>query len=158
MILKFNLKKIITSILLFGFIFTGFIDALLHGKKTFSSIMGMDINRVYLYTFILLIIGCWLLYHKWFVGIGFSALAAFSSYFTEFIILHNYFASIVIYIGIIIDILIRQKKNWLIPLIIVGIIQGIAFQNNWLYNHYFVGSMEFSALCIGSIFIIITIE
>jgi len=158
MIIKFDIKKIITALLLFGFIITGFIDALSNGKRSFSSIMGMDINRVYFYTFILLIIGCWLLYHKLFVGIGFLALATFSSYFTEFIHLHNYFASIVIYIGIIIDIIIRHKKKWLIPLFIVGIIQGIAFQNRWLYTHYFVGSMEFLALCIGSIFLVITIE
>jgi hypothetical protein len=102
-----------------------------------------------------LVIGCWLLYNKWFVGIGFLALATFSSYFIEFIIIHNNFASILIYIGIIIDIIIRQKMKWLIPLIIVGIIQGIAFQTTWL-NHYFVGGMEFLALCIGSIFIIKT--
>jgi len=158
MIIKFDIKKIVTGILLFGYIFTGFIDALLHNQKTFSSIMGMDINRVYFYTFILLIIGCWLLYHKWFVGIGFLTLAVFSSYFTEYINLHNYFASIIIYIGIIIDIIIRKKKKWLIPLIVVGILQGIAFQYTWLYAHYLVGSMEFLALCIGSIFIIKMIE
>jgi hypothetical protein len=150
---NYTAKKIITGILLFGYTVTGFLDALLHGKASYSSIMGMDINRVYFYTFFLLVIGCWLLYNKWFVGIGFLALATFSSYFTEFIIIHNNFASILIYIGIIIDIIIRQKKKWLIPLIIVGIIQGIAFQTTWL-NHYFVGSMEFLALCIGSIFIV----
>jgi hypothetical protein len=147
--------KIVTGILLFGYIVTGFLDALLHGKTSYSSIMGMDINRLYFYTFFLLIIGCWLLYNKWFVGIGFLALATFGSYFTEFIIIHNNLASILIYIGIIIDIIIRQKKKWLIPLIIVGIIQGIAFQTTWL-NHYFVGGMEFLALCIGSIFILKT--
>jgi hypothetical protein len=118
--------------------------------------MGMDINRVYFYTFFLLVIGCWLLYNKWFVGIGFLALATFSSYFIEFIIIHNYFASILIYIGIIIDIIIRQKKKWLVPLIIVGIMQGIAFQTTWL-SHYMVGGMEFLALSIGSIFIVKTI-
>jgi len=118
--------------------------------------MGMDINRVYFYTFILLVIGCWLLYNKWFVGIGFIALATFSSYFTEFIGLHNYFASLIIYIAIIIDIIVRQKMKWLVPLVIVGIIQGIAFQTTWL-NNYLVGSMEFLALCIGSIFIVKTI-
>jgi hypothetical protein len=150
------MKKIITGILLFGFIIIGFLDILLQGKTTYSSIMGMDINRVYFYTFFLLIIGCWLLYNKWFVGIGFLALAAFSSYFSEFIIIHNYFASILIYIGVTIDIIIRQKKKWLIPLIIVGIIQGIAFHTAWL-GHYSVGSMEFLALCIGSIFIVKTI-
>ena len=147
--------KIVTGILLFGYIVTGFLDALLHGKTSYSSIMGMDINRVYFYTFFLLVVGCWLLYNKWFVGIGFLALATFGSYFTEFIIIHNNFASILIYIGIITDIIIRQKKKWLIPLIIVGIIQGIAFQTTWL-NHYFVGGMEFLALCIGSIFILKT--
>ena len=154
---KYSIKKIVTGILLFGYIVTGFLDALLHNKKTFSSVMGMDINRVYFYTFILLIIGCWLLYNKWFVGIGFLALATFSSYFTEFIIIHNYFASIMIYIGIVIDIIIRKKMKWLIPLIIVGILQGLAFQNAWLLVHYLVGSMEFLALCIGSVFIIKTI-
>jgi hypothetical protein len=51
------------------------------------------------------------------------------------------------------DIIIRQKKKWLIPLIVVGIIQGIAFQTDWL-GHYSVGSMEFLALCIGSVFIV----
>jgi hypothetical protein len=146
-------KKIVTGFFLFGFIVTGFIDILFHRQSTYSSIMGMDISRVYFYTFFLLIIGCWLLYNKWFVGIGFIALATFSSYFAEFIILHNYFASVFIYIGIMTDIIIRQKKKWLIPLIIVGIIQGIAFQNDWL-GHYSVGSMEFLALCIGSIFIV----
>jgi hypothetical protein len=149
-------KKIVTGIFLFGYTVTGFIDVLSHGKTTYSSIMGMDINRVYFYTFFLLVIGCWLLYNKWFVGIGFLALAAFSSYFIEFIIIHNYFASILIYIGIIIDIIVRQKKKWLVPLIIVGIIQGIAFQTT-LLGHYFVGSMEFLALCIGSVFIVKTI-
>jgi hypothetical protein len=147
--------KTITSILLFGFIVTGFLDLLLHGKTTYSSIMGMDINRLYFYTFFLLIIGCWLLYNKWFVGIGFLALATFSSYFIEFIIIHNYFASVLIYIGIIIDIIIKQKMKWLFLLIIVGVIQGIAFQTAWL-SHYLVGCMEFLALCIGSVFIVRT--
>jgi hypothetical protein len=54
-------RKIATGILLFGYIVTGFLDILLHGKTTYSSIMGMDINRVYFYTFFLLVIGCWLL-------------------------------------------------------------------------------------------------
>ena len=151
------MKKIVSGILLVGFIITGLLDALSHGKTTYSSIMGMDINRVYFYTFFLLVIGCWLLYNKWFVGIGFLALATFSSYFFEFVSIHNYFASILIYIGIIIDIIIRHKKKWLIPLIGVGIIQGIVFQTPWL-GHYFVGSMEFLALCIGSIFIVGNIE
>ena len=156
MLNKHTIKKIVTGILLFGFILTGFLDALLHNKKTFSSIMGMDINRVYFYTFILLIIGCWLLYNKWFVGIGFLTLATFSSYFTEFIVIHNYFASVFIYIGIITDIITRKKAKWLIPLIIIGIFQGIVFQSSWI-NHYLVGSMEFLSLCIGSVFIIKTI-
>jgi len=147
------IKKIVTGILLFGYIITGFIDALLQGKASYSSIMGLDINRVYFYTFFLLVLGCWLLYHKWFVGIGFIALATFSSYFTEFLIMHNYFASISVYIGIIIDIIIRRKIKWLIPLIIVGIIQGIAFKTIWL-SYYMVGCMEFAALCIGTVFIL----
>jgi hypothetical protein len=149
------MRRIVTGILLFGYIITGFLDGLLHGKTSYSSIMGMDINRVYFYTFILLVIGCWLLYNKWFVGIGFIALATFSSYFTEFIGLHNYFASLLIYITIIIDIIVRQKRKWLVPLIIVGLIQGIAFQTTWV-NYYMVGAMEFMALCIGSIFIVKT--
>ena len=147
------IKKTVTGILLFGYITTGLLDALLHGKTTYSSIMGMDINRVYFYTFFLLIMGCWLLYNKWFVGIGFLALATFSSYFTEFIVVHNYFASLLIYIGILIDIITRQKIKWVGPLIVVGIIQGVAFQGTWL-THYLVGSMEFFALCIGSVFIV----
>ena len=151
---KINIKKIVTLILLFGYIITGFLDALLHGKRSFSSVMGMDINRVYFYTFILLTVGCWLLYNKWFVGIGFLALASFNSYFREYIILHNYFASIIIYIGIVTDIVIRRKIKWLIPLIIIGIIQGISFQNAWLSSHYFVGLMELLAFCTGSVFIV----
>jgi len=63
------------------------------------------------YTNLLLVIGCWLLYSKWLVGIGFIALATFSSYFTEFIGLHNHFPSLVTYITIIMDIIIRQKRN-----------------------------------------------
>jgi hypothetical protein len=149
-------KKIVTGILLFGYIVIGFLDFLLHGKTTYSSIMGMDINRVYFYTLFLLVIGCWLLYNKWFVGIGFLALATFSSYFIEFIILHNYFASVLIYIGIIIDIITRKKNMWLVPLIVIGIIQGIAFQTT-LLGYYMVGIMEFLALCMGSIFIAKTI-
>ncbi|MCL2442488.1 MAG: hypothetical protein FWD13_03385 [Treponema sp.] len=145
--------KIVTAVLLFSFIITGFVDALLQGKYTYSSIMGADINRVHFYTFFLLVIGCWLLYNKWFVGIGFLALAAFSSYFIEYVVMHNYFASISIYIGIIIDIIIRKKFKWLIPLIAVGIIQGIAFQTPWL-SYYVVGSMEFLALCIGTVFVL----
>ena len=155
---NFTVKKIVTVIFLFGYIVTGLIDALLHGKTTYSSIMGMDIQRVYFYTFVLLIIGCWLLYNKWFVGIGFLALATFSSYFQEFIMIHNYFASVLIYVGIIIDIVVRHGIRWLIPLFIVGILQGIAFQNAWLYTHYVVGSMEFLALCIGTLFVLKTIQ
>jgi hypothetical protein len=150
---KNTVKKTVTGVLLFEFIIIGFLDILLHEKTTYSSIMGMDINKVYFYTFYLLIIGCWLLYNKWFVGIGFLALATFSSYFSEFIILHNYFASIVIYIGILIDIIIRHKNKWLIPLIIVGIIQGISFQTSW-FGYYLVGTMEFLALFIGSLFVV----
>src|SRR5215469_18612441 len=93
------IKRFITGLLLFSFTFFGLFDAITQGQKTYSSVMGLDINRVYFYTFFLLIIGCWLLYHKWFVGIGFLALATFSSYFTEFIMMHNYFASVAIYIG-----------------------------------------------------------
>jgi len=149
------MKRIITGVLLFGFIFTGFIDALLHDQKTYSSIMGMDIQRVYLYTFFLLVMGCWLLYHKWFVGIGFLTLAAFSSYFFEFHFLHNYVASILVYIGIVLDIIIRKKIKWLGPFIVIGIVQGIAFQTPWL-GYSLVGSMEFLALCTGSIFVVKT--
>lgn len=154
---KYSINKLVLSFLLFAFIITGFADLLLSGKTSYSSVMGMDTGRVYFYTFFLLVLGCWLLYNKWFVGIGFISLAAFSSYFTEFIILHNYFASVTIYIGIIIDIIIRKKMKWLIPLIVIGIMQGIAFQTGW-FNHYMVGVMEFSALCVGSIFIIKTIR
>ena len=151
------MKRITTGLLLFGFIVTGFLDALLNGKMTYSSIMGMDIKRVYFYTFFLLVIGCWLLYNKWFAGIGFLALATFSSYFTEYIFVHNYFASVLIYIGIIIDIIVRQKKKWLIPLIIIGIIQGAAFLARWS-SYYVVGCMEFLALCTGSVLIVKNIE
>ena len=153
---KYSINKLVIGFLLFGFIITGFLDLLLHSKTTYSSIMGMDASRVYFYTFFLLVIGCWLLYNKWFVGIGFISLATFSSYFTEYIIIHNYFASIAIYIGIIIDIIIRKKKKWLVPLIVIGILQGIAFYTGW-FGNYMVGSMEFLALCIGSVFIIKTI-
>ncbi|MDR0654728.1 MAG: hypothetical protein LBG22_00290 [Treponema sp.] len=149
------MKKIITSILLSGYIIIGLIDALLHDKLSYSSIMGMDINRVYFYTFLLLVIGCWLLYNKWFVGIGFLALASFSSYFTEYILIHNYVASIIVYIGIILDITIRRKYKWLVPLVICGIIQSIAFQTT-LLGDFMVLSMEFSSLIIGSIFIVKT--
>jgi len=146
-------KRIITGVLLLSFTVLGLLDALMQGQKTYSSVMGLDINRVYFYTFFLLAIGCWLLYDKWFVGIGFLALAAFNNYFIEYVFIHNYVASILIYIGIIVDIIIRKKYKWLIPLAIVGLIQGLAFQTTFL-NYYIVGLMEFLALSIGSIFII----
>lgn len=150
-----NIK--ITSILLFGFIITGFTDALLNSESSYSSIMGLDINRVHFYTFLLLVIGCWLLYNKWVVGVGFLFLSAFSTYFSEHVFLHNYVASVLVYIGIILDIIIRQKYKWLIPLVICGIIQTIAFQTTWLGN-YMVLSIEFFALIIGSVFIVRTAE
>ena len=153
---KYPINKLITCLLLFGFIIIGYSDLLLHGKTSYSSIMGMDTSRVYFYTFFLLTIGCWLLYNKWITGIGFICLATFSSYFTEYISIHNYFASIAIYIGVLIDVNIRKEKKWLIPLIIVGILQGVAFQTG-LFGYFMVGFMEFSGLCIGSIFIIKTI-
>jgi len=115
--------------------------------------MGMDISRVYFYTFFLLIIGCWLLYNKFLTGIGFITLATFSSYFPEYLSLHNYFASIVIYIGLLVDIIIRRKVLWLIPFIVLGLLQGIAFQN-FNFINYIVGSMELVSLLIGSIFIV----
>jgi hypothetical protein len=150
---KFPIKKIITRVLLFGFISIGFIDLLINGQTTYSSIMGMDSDRVYFYTFFLLTIGCWLLYHRWFVGIGFITLATFSSYFTEYIMLHNYFASVAIYVGALVDFAIRKKLKWLIPLVAIGIIQGLAFQFAW-FGNYMVGIMEFSALSIGSFYIV----
>ena len=152
-----KIKRIVTCVLLVGYILTGITDALLHGKRSFSSIMGIDINRVYFYTFILLTIGSWLLYNKWFVGIGFLALASFSSYFKEFIFLHNYFASVIIYIGILLDIITRKKYKWLFPMIICGVIQGLAFQTYFL-GGYAVLCMEALGLCLGSIFILITIK
>lgn len=150
---KGTIKKLFTAILLFTFIIIGSVDALLQGQVTFSSIMGLDINRVYFYTFFLLIIGCWLLYNKFLTGIGFMALAAFSSYFAEFLYLHNYFSSIVIYIALLLDIISRKKWFWLIPFIVLSLIQGIAFQNLHFVN-YIVGSMELLSLCIGSVFIV----
>ncbi|WP_286757030.1 hypothetical protein [Roseivirga sp. UBA838] len=146
-------NKLVTGILLFGFIITGLVDLLVHSKTSYSSIMGMDTDRVYFYTFFLLAIGCYLLYHKWFVGIGFICLATFSSYFTEYISLHNYFASIAVYIGIIIDFSIRKKMKWLIPLVIIGLLQGLAFQTGW-FDYYMVGFMEFLGLSVGSVFIL----
>ena len=154
---KYSINILVLGFLLFGFIITGFLDLILNSKTSYSSIMGMDTSRVYFYTFLLLVLGCWLLYNKWFVGIGFISLATFSSYFIEYLILHNYFASIAVYIGIIIDIIIRKKKIWLVPLIVIGIIQGIAFQTGW-FGYYMVGCMEFSALCVGSVFIIRTMQ
>lgn len=150
---KYAIQKIITSILAIGFILIGLIDGLLYGKSSYSAIMGADINRVFFYNFFLIIIGSWLLYHRWFVGIGFTALAAFNAYFIELLNVHNYFASISVYIGIIVDVLIRRKFKWMIPLGIVGIIQGIVFQTR-LLTHYVVGSMEFLALCVGAIFVV----
>ncbi len=151
------LKKLITGVLLSGFIIIGFVDLLLQGQASYSSIMGMDIERVYFYSFYLLALGSWLLYHKWVVGIGFISVAAFSSYFIELIYIHNYFASIAVYIGIVIDIVVRRKPKWLIPLIIVGVIQGFAFQTR-LLPFFVVGSMECLALCIGSVFVVKNIE
>ena len=145
--------KLITAILLFTFIIVGCIDALLHNEVSYSSIMGMDINRVYFYTFFLLIIGCWLLYNRFLAGIGFITLATFSSYFLEYLSLHNYFASVVVYIGLLLDIICRRKFLWLIPFTVLGIVQGIAFQNLHFIN-YIVGSMELISLCLGSIFIV----
>jgi len=148
-----KIKKIITGVLVFGFIIIVLVDALLQGKKSYSSTMGMDINRVYFYTFFLLTIGCWLLYHRWFVGIGFLALAAFSSYFREYLFLHNYFASILIYVMIVLDVVLRREVKWFIAFLVIGIIQGIAFQTP-LLNNYFVGSMECLALSVGTVFVI----
>ena len=48
---KSSINKIVTAVLLFSFIITGFIDLLMQGKTTYSSIMGMDVERVYFYTF-----------------------------------------------------------------------------------------------------------
>lgn len=70
----YSINKLVTGLLLFVFVITGFLDLLLHNQPSYSSIMGMDTNRVYFYTFYLLVIGCWLLYNKWFVGIGFDLL------------------------------------------------------------------------------------
>ena len=77
-LLKYSIIKLVTGLLLFGFVITGFLDLLVNRQSSYSSIMGMDTNRVYFYTFFLLVIGCWLLYNKWFVGIGFISLAKFS--------------------------------------------------------------------------------
>jgi len=150
---EIKIRKFITAILLFTFIIIGCIDALLHNEVSYSSIMGMDINRVYFYTFLLLIIGCWLLYNRFLVGIGFITLATFSSYFLEYLSLHNYFASVVIYIGLLLDIIFRRKFLWLIPFIVLSIVQGVAFQNLHFIN-YIVGSMELISFCLGSVFIV----
>ncbi len=141
---EISIKKIVTGILLFTFIIIGAVDAVSHHQTSYSSIMGFDLDRVYFYTFFLLIIGCWLLYNKFLVGIGFIALATFNSYFIEFLFLHNYFASIIIYIGLLLDIICRKKTLWLIPFIILSLIQGLAFQNLHFFN-YVVGSMELAS-------------
>jgi len=146
-------RQIITGILMFGFTITGFTDLLMHNYGTYSTTMAIDINRVYFYTFFLLILGSWLLYHKWFSGIGFLCLAAFSFYFEEYHDLHNYFASIMVYVGVVLDFVIRKKMKYLIPLVIIGAVQGAAFYFRW-YGLYLVGSMEFLALSVGSVFII----
>jgi hypothetical protein len=150
---KYSWNKLVVTYLLFTFIITGAIDALMNGKSTYSKIMGMDTERVYFYTFFLLVIGCWILYYKWISGIGFISLATFSSYFSEFILIHNYFASIAIYIGILIDVITRKKYKWLIPLIAIGSIQGLAFYTGW-FGANMVGVMEFIGFCVGSVFII----
>lgn len=147
-----KIKKCVSAVFLVSFIIVGCADALMNGKATYSSIMGMDISRVYFYTFFLLLIGCWLLYNKFLVGVGFITLATFSSYFLEYVSLHNYFASIVIYIGLFLDILLRRKYAWLIPFIALGVVQGIAFQFI-AYSNYVVGCMEFLSLCAGTLFI-----
>jgi hypothetical protein len=148
------IRKIVTAILLAGFIITGYVDLLIHDQKTYSSIMAMNINRVYFYTFYLLAIGCWLLYNKWIVGIGFLVLAPFNAYFEELVFIHNYFASIAINIGIIIDILMKKKPKWFIPLVTAGLIQGVSFLSNTTIGFYIVGAMECLALCIGSVFVV----
>jgi hypothetical protein len=152
-----KIRKYVSAVLLVSFIIVGLVDALSQGKTTYSSIMGMDIDRVYFYTFFLLVIGCWLLYHKYLVGVGFIALASFSAYFLEYVSLHNYFASIVIYVGLFLDIILKKKYAWLILFLALGIVQGVAFQfiN---YSNYIVGSMEFLSLCAGTLFIAKTVE
>jgi hypothetical protein len=150
---EISIKKIVTSILLFTFIIIGGVDAFLHNQTSYSSIMGFDLDRVYFYTFFLLIIGCWLLYNKFLVGIGFIALAAFNPYFIELLFLHNYFASIIIYIGLFLDIICRKKPLWLIPFIALSLIQGLAWKNLHFFN-YVVGSMELTSFCLGSIFVV----
>jgi hypothetical protein len=145
--------KIVTGVLMFSYIIIGFIDLMMNNKPTYSTVMGMDIDRVYFYSFFLLTIGCWLLYHKWFVGIGFILLGTFNSYFPEFLDIHNYFASIAIYVVAIIDFVIRKKVKWLIPLVILGIIQGLAFHFGW-FDIYLTGAMEFAALFLGTIYIV----
>ena len=54
----YSINKLVTGLLLFGFIITGFLDLLLNSQTSYSSIMGMDTGRVYFYTFFLLVIGC----------------------------------------------------------------------------------------------------
>ncbi|PLW92161.1 MAG: hypothetical protein C0592_12235 [Marinilabiliales bacterium] len=146
-------RKIITGILMYGFTVVGFTDILMHNSGTYSTTMAMDIDRVYFYTFFLLVLGSWLLYHRWYAGIGFICLAAFSHYFEEYRDLHNYFASITVYIGIVLDFLLRKKLKYLIPLIIIGAVQGAAFYYRW-YGLQLVGAMEFLALSVGTVFII----
>jgi len=150
---KYSINKIVIGVLLFSFIIIGFADLLRNGQTTYSMIMSLDINRVYFYTFYMLAIGCWLLYNQWFSGIGFIALAAFNNYFPEYVLIHNYFASVIIYVAIVLDILLRKKYKWLIALAAAGIIQGLAFEFEWL-NNYMVGIMELVGFCLGSVFII----
>lgn len=152
-----RIKKFVTSFLLASFILIGLLDAISQGKMTYSSIMGMDVQRVYFYTFFLLVIGCWLLYNKYLSGIGFITLATFSSYFFEYTLLHNYFASIAVYICLILDIIINKKYLWILPFLAFGIFQGFAFQIPQL-SKYYVGSMEFLSLCLGSVFIVKNIK
>ncbi len=150
---KLSTKKLVTGILLFSFTIIGFIDVLLNNQTTYSMIMSLDIDRVFFYTFFMLVIGCWLLYNQWLSGIGFISLAAFNNYFPEYVLVHNYFASVIIYVVIVLDIIIRKKYKWLIPMAAAGIIQGLAFQYGW-FNNYMVGVMEFTGFCLGSVFIV----
>lgn len=150
---KYSIKKLVTGILLFSFIIIGYVDVQMNHQTTYSMIMSLDIDRVFFYTFFMLVIGCWLLYNKWLSGIGFLSLAAFNNYFPEYVLVHNYFASVIIYVVIVLDIIIRKKYKWLIPLAAAGIIQGLAFQFMWFNNHM-VGVMELTGFCLGSAFII----
>jgi len=152
-----RLKKLVTGILLFSFIIIGYVDVQMNHQTTYSMIMSLDINRVFFYTFFMLVIGCWLLYNKWLSGIGFISLAAFNNYFPEYVLVHNYFASVIIYVVIVLDIIIRKKYKWLIPLAAAGVIQGLAFIFMWFNNHM-VGVMELTGFCLGSIFIVKNFE